>query len=117
MLALGAGLLAMSMAVDSTAMLVLGAIASGLGQGGIFAASIVAVTAASPDDQKAEVSSLLFVVVYLAVSIPVLGLGFAIDAMGLRDAGITFALLVLLLSVTTLGLLWRRRTHAVVVAG
>lgn len=117
MLALGAGLLAVSTAVDSMGMLVLGAVASGLGQGGIFAASIVAVTAASPDDQKAEVSSLLFVVVYLAVSIPVLGLGFAIDAMGLRDAGITFALLVLLLSVTTLGLLWRRHTHAVVVAG
>src|SRR5699024_8041632 len=47
-LVLGAGLLAVSMVLKSMTLLIFGAIASGLGQGGIFAASIVAVTAASP---------------------------------------------------------------------
>lgn len=90
-----------------------GGIASGLGQGGIFAASIVAVTGASPDDKRAEVTSLLFVVIYLAVSISVLSLGVAIEAMGLRRAGITFAVLVTLLSIAALVLLWRRQVPCV----
>lgn len=116
-LALGAGLLAVSMAADSMTLLMLGAMASGLGQGGIFAASIVAVTAASPDTEKAEVTSLLFVVIYLAVSVPVLGLGIAIKLTGLRMAGITFLLLVLLLSAAALIALWHRRIRASVATG
>ncbi|GAB3684190.1 hypothetical protein [Salinisphaera aquimarina] len=108
-LILGAALLAVSLVVNSMTLLILGAIAAGLGQGGIFAASIVAVAAASPHDQRAEVTSLLFVVVYLAVSVPVLSLGVAIEAMGLRAAGITFSILVMLLSIMAVAVLkWRR---------
>lgn len=110
----GAGLLAASMTVGSMTILVCGAVVSGLGQGGIFAASIATVTAASPDDRKAEVTALLFVVIYLSVALPVLGLGVAIELTGLRTAGIAFALLVLLLSMAALFALWRGRKCAFV---
>ncbi|NYT38653.1 MFS transporter [Allopusillimonas soli] len=107
-LILGAGVLAVSMATGSLVLLTLGAVASGLGQGGIFAGSVVAVAAASPDDVKAEVTSLLFVVVYLAVAVPVLGLGVAAVAVGVQTAGIAFTVLVMLLAAGTLSALWRR---------
>lgn len=86
-----------------------GAIVTGLGQGAIFAASIVAVTAASPADKRAEVTSLLFVVVYLAVAVPVLGLGIAVEYIGLRSAGITFSILVMLLSIAAVAVLKMHR--------
>jgi len=108
-LILGAGLLAGSIAFSSFALLIFGAMVSGLGQGGIFAASILAVTAASPANERAEVTSLLFIVIYLAVALPVLGLGVAADAVGLRAAGITFTVLVMLTSIAALAVLIRRR--------
>ncbi|WP_219726151.1 MFS transporter [Castellaniella caeni] len=111
-LAFGAAIFAGSMLDGSLSLLILGALVSGLGQGGVFAASIVALTAASPVDQKAEITSLLFVIIYLAVAIPVLGLGGAIALIGLRNAGVTFALLVTLLSIAALGVLWRYRTRS-----
>lgn len=110
-LAFGAAVFAGSMLDGSLALLVLGAIISGLGQGGVFAASIVAVTSAGPADKKAEVTSLLFVVIYLAVALPVLGLGGAVALTGLRTAGIIFAVLVMLLSIAALGALWRYRAR------
>jgi len=112
MLILGAGLLAGSMAFNSGGLLVVGAVAAGLGQGGIFAASILAVTAASPAAERASVTSLLFIVVYLAVALPVLGLGLVIGAMGLRAAGVTFTVLVMLISVAALAVLGLRRRSA-----
>lgn len=108
-LVVGAGLLALSMTVGSITILLCGAVVAGLGQGGIFAASIAAVTAASPDERKAEVAALLFVVIYLSVALPVLGLGVAVELSDLRTAGIAFAVLVLLLSIAALFALWRRR--------
>lgn len=113
-LTLGAAMLGVSMADGSLVLLVLGAVISGLGQGGVFAASIVMVTAASPREKRAEVTSLLFVVIYAAVAIPVLGLGGVIAVTDLRVAGIAFAALVMLLSMAALIVLWRHRTHAFV---
>jgi MFS family permease len=108
----GAGLLAVSMTVGSMTILLCGAVVAGLGQGGIFAASITAVTAVSPNDRKAEVTALLFVVIYLSVALPVLGLGVAVELSGLRTPGIAFAVLVLLLSMGALFALRRRRKRA-----
>lgn len=116
-LALGAGLLAVSMMAGSVTLLMIGAVISGLGHGGIFAASIVTVTAASPDEKRAEVTSLLFVVIYLAVAVPVLGLGGAVALTSLRTAGIAFAFLVFLFSIAALASLWRHRRPAPVVTG
>ncbi|MGH8146130.1 MAG: MFS transporter [Rhodanobacteraceae bacterium] len=111
-LALGSAMLGASMADKSLALLVLGAVTSGLGQGGVFAASVVTVTAASPREKRAEVTSLLFVVIYAAVAIPVLSLGGVIAVTDLRIAGIAFAALVMLLSITALVVLQGHRAHA-----
>ncbi|NRB56000.1 MAG: MFS transporter [Salinicola sp.] len=113
-LILGAGLLAISLIGNSVTLLIIGATATGLGQGAIFAASIVAVTTASPAGKRAEITSLLFVVVYLAVAVPVLGLGIAIEYIGLRAAGITFSVLVMLLSIVAMAVLKMRRIKAAV---
>ncbi|MGB6008584.1 MFS transporter [Castellaniella sp.] len=110
-LAVGAGFLAVAMALGSTAYLLCGALIAGLGHGGIFVSSIASVTTDSPQDKKAEVTALLFVVIYLAVSLPVLGLGIAIELIGLQAAGVLFALLVLLLSLAAWLASWHRCKH------
>lgn len=106
-LIVGAGLLAIAMAADSLTVLFCGALVAGLGQGGIFAASIASITEASPQDRKAEVTATLFVVIYVAVALPVLGLGLTVEFLSLRASGISFVLLVVLLSVVALATLWR----------
>lgn len=103
----GSGLLAISMAADSITLLFCGGVIAGLGQGGIFAASIISVTEASPAGRRAEVTATLFVVIYLSVALPVLALGVSAEFFSLRTSGIAFALFVVLLSVAALAAVWR----------
>lgn len=107
----GVGLLGLSIAQGALLPLILAALIAGGGQGAIFATSITAVARASPATQKAEVTSLLFVIVYIAISVPIVSLGFAIEAVGLREAGITFTAIIMLLIATALSTLWRLRRH------
>jgi hypothetical protein len=63
----------------------------------------------SPAAQRGEVTSSFFVVMYLAISVPVIGEGVLAQALGLRAAGLTFAALVAALSATVL--IRTERTH------
>lgn len=91
-LAAGAAMIAVSLVVTSLALLVAGAIVAGLGQGASFRAGLTAVGAASPPQRRSEVSSSFFVVVYVAISLPVVGVGAAEQVVGLVPAGIGFAI-------------------------
>lgn len=59
-------------------------------------------SAPAPVDRRAEVSSTLFVVAYLAISLPVIGEGLAAQHWGLQSAGIGFAIGVGVLAATCL---------------
>ncbi|MBL1114175.1 MFS transporter [Streptomyces sp. 110] len=98
----GMAAIAVSLAIASLELLVLGAVVAGTGQGLSFHAAVRVVTERSPADHRAEVTSALFVLMYLAISIPVIGVGALTVVVGLRSAGLIFTGCVALLAVATL---------------
>ncbi len=105
----GMGSLALGLADSSLALLVLGIVIAGFGQGLSFRGGLSQVNERSPAAQRGAVASSFFVVMYIAISVPVIGAGVLAQAVGLRAAGLTFAALVAALSATVLILL--ARTH------
>jgi MFS family permease len=105
----GMASLALSLAVSSLALLVLGVVIAGFGQGLSFRGGLTQVNEHAPAAQRGAVASSFFVVMYIAISLPVIGEGVLAQAVGLRAAGLTFAALVAALSA---GVLIRvARTH------
>jgi hypothetical protein len=106
-LIVGMGVFAAGLAASSLALLVLGAVLAGVGQGLSFRSGLTAVTSASPPEQRAEVASSFFVVAYVAISVPVIGEGVLADVTTLRSAGLGFAAVVAAIAVLVLVLLAR----------
>lgn len=98
----GMGLIAGALSARSLALLIAGAAVAGLGQGMSFRAGLGAVNAESPPDQRGEVASAFFVVLYVALSLPVVGVGLAADSFGLATAGIVFSAAVAVLALVAL---------------
>jgi MFS family permease len=101
----GMGFLALGLATPSATLLVLGGLIAGFGQGLSFRAGLAAVNERSPAAERGGVASSFFVVMYVAISLPVIGEGVLTQAVGLRAAGLTFAALVAGLSAVVLILL------------
>ncbi|WP_055585480.1 MFS transporter [Peterkaempfera griseoplana] len=97
----GMAVIAGSLAAASAWLLVVGAVVAGTGQGLSFRAGVTEVGLHSPPDQRAEVTSAFFVVLYVAISIPVVGVGALAVASGLRTAGLVFTCCVALLAAAT----------------
>jgi MFS family permease len=103
------GLLALSLAVASLALLVVAGVVAGLGQGVSFRSGLTAVGEAAPPEARAEVASAFFVVAYVAISLPVVGVGLLAQATTLTTSGVTFAAIVAALCAVTVALLGRLR--------
>jgi hypothetical protein len=108
-LIVGMALFAAGLGESSLALLIAGGIIAGLGQGLSFRAGLAAINGASPAEQRAEVASTFFIVVYVALSIPVIGEGVLAEVAGLRTAGLVFAAAVAALAAIALVLLAQRR--------
>jgi MFS family permease len=108
----GMASLALSLAVSSLALLVLSGVIAGFGQGLAFRAGLAALNARAPADKRGEVASSFFVVVYVAVSVPVIGEGILAEVAGLRPAGLAFAAAVAALSIVVLVLLGLERARS-----
>ncbi|QEL12812.1 MFS transporter [Kushneria phosphatilytica] len=109
-LAVGTALVGGSIALASMTLLLLGALVAGAGQGVVFRAGMGSVTAASPAEQRAGVASTLFIVFYVAISLPIVGIGLVTMMSGIRLAAILFAGLVVILTLWALALLKRRQS-------
>jgi MFS family permease len=107
----GMGVLALGLALPSLALLVLGGVIAGLGHGLAFRAGMTAVNTRAPAEHRAAVASSFFVVMYVAISLPVIGEGILARATGLRAAGLTFATAVAAVAVVVLVLLGRERAR------
>ncbi|MFF6901556.1 MFS transporter [Streptomyces hydrogenans] len=107
----GLVLLAVALVTDLLVFIVLAALVGGTGQGLAFRAALSAVAAASPPDQRAAVISSLFVVAYVGISIPVIGVGLLADPLGLEGAGLVFIACMLVL-VASAGAYLLRRARA-----
>ncbi|WP_441957796.1 MFS transporter [Mycolicibacterium houstonense] len=99
-----AGMLTLTGALHFSSLvgLIAAAVISGVGQGMSFSRGLAAVVERAPAQRRAEVSSTYFVVAYVAISLPVIGEGLAAQALGLRTAGVTFAIAVALLAAICL---------------
>jgi MFS family permease len=98
----GMGFLALGLAASSLASLVLGGVIAGFGQGLGFRAGLATVNARSPAAQRGAVASSFFIMMYVAISLPVIGVGVLAQEIGLRAAGLSFAALVAGLSAVVL---------------
>ncbi|TGD85730.1 MFS transporter [Mycolicibacterium sp. CH28] len=104
----GMGILAVALHYSSLTGLIAAAVVSGIGQGISFSRGLAAVAECTPSQRRAEVSSTYFVVAYIAISIPVIGEGFAAQEWGLRTAGTVFATAVGVLALCCLAaILWQ----------
>lgn len=109
----GTALLAASLELVSLPLLLLATAVLGAAQGACFRAGVAEVGAAAPPQRRAEVVSTLFVVFYVAISVPVVGVGALADSAGLRVAVLALAGLAGGLAAAALVLLLvRRRTAA-----
>lgn len=84
----GMGLIAAALATSSLPLLIAGGIAGGLGNGVSFRAGLSALNAQAPAAQRGAINSSFFVVAYVAISVPIVGVGAASQAVGLRTAGL-----------------------------
>jgi MFS family permease len=98
-LTLGMILIAGSLLSTSLGLLIVGAVVTGAGQGMGFRAAIAAVSEQSPPERRGEITSALFVALYIGISIPVVGVGACAQVLGLRTAGVAFAAIVALLAL------------------
>jgi sugar phosphate permease len=106
-LIVGMVLVGASLPARSFAVLVVGAVVAGIGQGMSFRAGLATVTSASPPDKRGEITSSYFVMLYVGIAIPVIGEGAAAQGFGLIAAGTVFAALVAILAAVVLLLLMR----------
>jgi MFS family permease len=91
-LIVGMGLLTAGLAAASLALVFAAAVVAGIGQGLCMRAGLEAVTTGAPAQHRAGVASAFFLVMYTAISLPVIGDGLAANRLGLRTAGIAFTL-------------------------
>ena len=106
-----AGLLAVALSVpeQSLGALLIGTALAGIGQGISFRAGLAEIAEKSPPHRRAEVTSSFFVVLYIAISLPVIGLGVVVQFAGIQRASLIFAGLTIVLVLAALLLLLRGR--------
>lgn len=107
-LAVGTVVVAVGLVTAQLPVVLAGAVVAGLGQGASFRAGLQAVTGAAPADRRSEVSSTFFLVLYVAISIPVIGVGAGAQVFGLVPTAVVFAGIVALLAVGAFVSLLRR---------
>ncbi|NPT36008.1 MFS transporter [Paraburkholderia xenovorans] len=93
--------------------LLIGTALAGVGQGISFRAGLGEIAAAAPMHRRAEVTSSFFVVLYVAISLPVIGLGIAVQHADIQRATLLFVglTIVLVLVALLLLLLMRGQTN------
>lgn len=104
-LAAGMAVVIAGLQAASLAALVCGGVVSGLGQGLSFRAGMAAVNAVTPPADRGAVTSLFFLVLYVAISLPVVAVGVGARYCGLLAAGTTCAAAVAGLAVAACAVL------------
>ncbi|MET8586074.1 MFS transporter [Streptomyces collinus] len=83
-------LIGASLLLKSFPLLLIGAATGGVGQGMAFRAGLTEVSSAAPETHQGATISAFFVVAYIGISLPVVGVGAMSLALGLRGAGLVF---------------------------
>lgn len=95
LLAAGVAALAAALLAESLALLIASAVITGLGQGVIVGGGLAEISARTKPAVRGRVSSTFFVVSYVGLALPVIGVGVGTDRYGLRPAGLAFSAAVI----------------------
>lgn len=108
-----AGLMCVGLCVPERSLdaLLLGTALAGIGQGISFRAGLGEIASAAPAHRRAEVTSSFFVVLYVAISLPVIGLGIAVQLADIQRATLLFVGLTIVLVLIALLLLMRGQAN------
>jgi MFS family permease len=98
----GMGLLVAGLAATSLVLVIAAAIIAGLGQGLCMRAGLGAVNGRAPAERRAGVASTFFIVMYLGIAVPAIGVGLAATRLGLQTAGIAAGLAVAVIAAIAL---------------
>ncbi len=96
---------------QSLTLFMVGAVIAGMGQGIAFRAGMGAINAASPPAERAAVTSTFFIIAYIAISVPVIGIGLMASLISLKATGIIFSVFVGSMAAVALLILLRRDHH------
>jgi MFS family permease len=107
LLTVGVSLLALALGIESLAALIAASLVVGLGQGLVIGAGLAAINQRAPVEHRGETASSFFVVLYVGLSLPVIGVGVAAHAFSLRTAGLAFSVAVAALVLVVLASLSR----------
>ena len=102
LLLVGIGLFALSVGIESLAALLASAVVVGLGQGVVVGAGLAAINQRAPVERRGETASSFFVVMYVGLSLPVIGVGVLANFVTLKTAGIVFSAAVGILVLAVL---------------
>lgn len=108
-LVVGVTLIAEAMVGSSLAALMIAALIAGVGQGLAVGGGLVALSAGAPPERRSEVASSFFVVLYVGLSLPVIGVGIAVLVAGLERAVLLFSAAIALTVLAVLAWLVRAR--------
>jgi MFS family permease len=101
-LAAGVGLFIASLVASSLTLFVIASAVAGGGFGSAFLGALRSVTQLAQPHERAALLSAVYVVSYLAFSVPAVIAGLLITHIGLRDTALGYGVFVALLAVTTL---------------
>jgi MFS family permease len=108
-LVVGVGITELSVALGSAVGLYVGSVLAGLGFGPAFSAAFRSLAPLAPPDKRAGLLASIFIVVYLAFSVPALIAGVAVTHDGLRDTTYVYRIVVMTLAAMTAVAVWRRK--------
>jgi MFS family permease len=103
-LAIGTGVFISALAASSLTVFVLACAVTGAGFGSAFLGALRSLTQLAQPHERAALLSAVYVVSYLALSIPAVIAGLLITHVGLRDTTLGYGAFVALLAVVTLGI-------------
>src|SRR5258708_5563402 len=100
-LVVGVGITELSVALGSAVGLYAGSVLAGLGFGPAFSAVFRSLAPLAPPDKRAGLLASIFIVVYLAFSVPALLAAAAVTNYGLRDTTYVYGIVVMTLAAMT----------------
>jgi predicted MFS family arabinose efflux permease len=102
-----------SLVTDSVTTLFVAAVVTGFGFGASFLGAIATITAGVASGHRAGLLASVFVVGYLAFSIPAIAAGIAVGGIGLQRTAEIYGLVVIVLALGAAALMTRRRVEPV----
>src|SRR5258707_15041903 len=108
-LLVGVGITLLAVALGSPVGLYAGSVIAGIGYTPAFSAVFRGLVPLAPPDKRAELIASIYVVAYLAFSLPAIIAGVAVTHYSLRETTYVYGLVVMALSAITAVALWRRR--------